>query len=264
MVKNGYQTEIFRLAISKSQLESVSSVERSLLLLSSYAINQINVLRRLLIFSTNFESKVEVENVLSGAQTQMILRFLVGSMAETWEMIRRSDNQLLIGKSLSAEIEREGHEAHQRLKDFFGKNNVVHRLRNSVAYHYPTTAELDAAFHEVPDDEDWAWYVSPSLTNSHYYLSDLVVSSHILEVMDERDPENAFKRFMGQLIPATDDLLDFLAYVLKALVARHFGAQMLSPRPGTGIVVTGIPNMDDVAIPFLTHWTSSGSAPLGH
>lgn len=255
MVKNGSQIEIFRLPISKSQLESVPSEERSLLLLSSYAINQINVLRRLLIFSMNFESKVDVEYILSGAQTQMILRFLVGSMAETWEMIKRPNNQLLIGKSLSAEIEAPGHEAYQRLKDFFGKNNILHRLRNSVAYHYPSSAELDAAFREVPDGEDWAWYVSHSITNGYYYLSDLVISSHILEVMGERDPEKAFQSFMSQLVPAAEDLLDFLAYLLRALVKRHFGPEMLSPRPGTGIVVAGVPNMEDVFIPFLTHRT---------
>ena len=252
MVKNGSQIEIFRLPISKSQLESVPSDERSLLLLSSYAINQINVLRRLLIFSMNFESNVDVEYILSGAQTQMILRFLVGSMAETWEMIRRPDNQRLIGKTLSAQIEVPGQEAHQRLKDFFGTNNVLHRLRNSVAYHFPNSTELDAAFREVPHDEDWAWYVSHSVTNGYYYLSDLVISSHILEVMGERDPEKAFGTFMSQLVPAAEDLLDFLAYVLRALVARHFGAEMLSPKPGTGIIVTGVPNMEEVSIPFLT------------
>ncbi|AVA22790.1 hypothetical protein NXC24_CH03163 [Rhizobium sp. NXC24] len=199
----------------------------------------------------NFESKHEVENILSAAQTQMILRFMLASMAETWEMIRRPNIQRLL-LEINGDVEADGKEAHRLLKRHFGNNNVLHRLRNSVVYHYPDLAALEKAFSEVPDDEDWAWYVSHAVTNGYYYLSDLVISSHILEVMGERNPELAFGKLMDEVVPVAENLLDFLAYVMRAIVTRHFGAEMLSPMPGTGISISGVPNMNDVSIPFFT------------
>ena len=72
--------------------------ERNLLLLASHAVNQLSVLRKLLIFSLNYELANELENTLSAGQSQTVLRFLFGSLAETWEMLKRPTNQRLIGR----------------------------------------------------------------------------------------------------------------------------------------------------------------------
>jgi len=84
--------EVFRVPISKAQLRSIPVDERNLLLLISHAVNQISVLRRLLIFSLNYDSASALENTLSAAQSQTILRFLFGTLAEAWEMVKRPIN----------------------------------------------------------------------------------------------------------------------------------------------------------------------------
>jgi CRISPR/Cas system-associated protein endoribonuclease Cas2 len=89
--------EVFRVPVSKAQLRAIPADERNLLLLASHAVNQISVLRRLVIFSSNYQSSSELENTLSAGQTQTILRFLFGALAEAWEMIKRPVNQKLIG-----------------------------------------------------------------------------------------------------------------------------------------------------------------------
>ena len=91
--------EVFRVPISKAQLRSIPVDERNLLLLISHAVNQMSVMRRLLIFSLNYDSANALENTLSAAQSQTILRFLFGALAEAWEMVKRPINQKLIGKS---------------------------------------------------------------------------------------------------------------------------------------------------------------------
>ena len=57
--------EIFRVPISKAQLRAIPADERNLLLLTSHAVNQLSVLRKVLIFSLNYESESKIENILS-------------------------------------------------------------------------------------------------------------------------------------------------------------------------------------------------------
>jgi hypothetical protein len=68
--------------VRADQLRAIPADERNLLLLASHAINQITVLRKVLIFSLNYESDSEIENTLSAGQSQTILRFLFGALAE--------------------------------------------------------------------------------------------------------------------------------------------------------------------------------------
>ena len=245
--------EIFRVPLSKDQLRAIPVDDRNLLLLVSHAVNQMSVLRRLLIFSLNFESKSEIENTLSAAQSLTILRFLFGALAEAWEMVKRPINQRLIGRDYAGAIEPEGVAAYEKLKRHFGESNLLHKLRNTVAYHHPEGDELVAAFEDVPDDEDWAWYPSDTINNSFYLASDYVISARILKLTGEADTQKAFEKVMDLIVPVSNELTDFFLYVMRAIVTRHLDASLLSPRPGTGTKVEGVPNIYKVAVPFFTH-----------
>jgi hypothetical protein len=186
--------EIYRVPLPKAKLQAIPRDERNLLLLASHAVNQITVLRRVLLFSLNYDSKSDLENTLSAAQTQTLLRFNFGALAETWEMIKRPIHQRLIGKDYANEIVSGGRDAYDALNNHFGASNVLHLLRNKIVFHYPDSAELDAAFAEVPEDEDWAWYPADTINNSFYLASDFVVSAGILRLTGEKDPDAAFKK----------------------------------------------------------------------
>lgn len=86
----GETIEVFRVPLTKDQLRAIPSDERSLLLLASHAVNQISVLRRVLIFSLNYESATNMlENTLSAAQSQILLRVMLAILSETWVMLNR-------------------------------------------------------------------------------------------------------------------------------------------------------------------------------
>src|SRR5271166_5503473 len=111
--------EVFRVPISKDRLRAIPVEERNLLLLASHAVNQLSILRKLLIFSLNYDSDSELENTLSAGQSQIILRFLFGALAEAWEMVKRPINQKLIGKDYVDLIEADGKTAYEELKKHF-------------------------------------------------------------------------------------------------------------------------------------------------
>jgi hypothetical protein len=244
--------EVFRVPISKAQLREMPADERNLLLLASHAVNQLSTLRKVLIFSLNYESDSDIENTLSAGQSQTILRVLFGALAEAWEMIKRPINQKLIGKDYSDLIGANGKAAYDALKKHFGESNLLHEIRNTIAYHYPRPQELEAAFEDVPEDEDWAWYPSDTINNSFYLASDRVIYAGILRVTDESDITKAFKKVMGMVTPVSNDMIDFFLLLMRAIVTRHWGADMLNPRPGTGTKIASAPNLYKVAIPFFT------------
>jgi len=242
--------KIFRVPVSKDQLRAIPANERNLLLLASHAVNQLSVLRKILIFSLNYESENEIENTLSAGQSQIILRFLFGALAEAWEMVRRPINQKLIGQDYISLIGADGIAAYDKLKTHFGESNLLHQLRNTIAYHYPIAEELEAAFEDVPENEDWAWYPSDTINNSFYLASDMVISAGVLRVTGETDTEKAFLKVTGVVVPVSNDMTDFFLFLMRAIVTRHLGSDILSPRGGTEIAEA--PNLYKVAIPFFT------------
>ena len=250
--KSEPMVEVFRIPISKDQLRAIPADERNLLLLVSHAINQITVLRKVLIFSLNYESDSEIENTLSAGQSQTILRFLFGALAEAWEMLKRPINQKIIGKDYVSLIEGEGIAAYDKLKKHFGESNLLHQIRNTIAYHHPSAQEMEAAFEDVPKDEDWAWYPSDTINNSFYLASDMVISAGIMRVTGEADTIKAFKKVMGVITPVSNDMIDFLLFLMRAIVGRHMGQDVLSFRAGSGTQVAVAPNLYEVAIPFFT------------
>ena len=62
----------------------------------------------------------------------------------------------------------EGVAVSDELKKHFGQSNLLHKLRNTIAYHHPSAPELEAAFEDVPEDEDWGVVSCPpqSITRS--------------------------------------------------------------------------------------------------
>jgi hypothetical protein len=244
--------EVFRVPIPKSRLREIPANERNLLLLASHAVNQISVLRKILVFSVNYESDREIENTLSAGQSQTILRLLVGALAEAWEMVRRSENQKLIGTDYINIMDADGVARYDDLKKHFGESNLLHKLRNTIAYHHPSPEEMEAAFEDVPEDEDWAWYPSITINNSFYLASDMVISPGILRATGERDTAKAFGKIMHEVTKVSNIMPEFFMFLMRAIVTRHLGAEILSPTPGTGTKIVNAPNLKEVVIPFFT------------
>jgi hypothetical protein len=174
-----------------------------------------------------------------------------GALAEAREMIRRPINQKLIGKDYINAMELDGRNVYGGLNKHFGKSNLLHRLRNTLVYHCPEAADLEAAFEDVPEDEDWAWYPSDTINNSFYLASDMVITAGVLRATGETDTANAYEKVMGIVIPVSNDMTDFFLHLMRAIIVRHLGPQALNPIVGTGTKIENAPNLWTVSIPFI-------------
>src|ERR1700730_7760736 len=134
--------DVIRFPLSKDRLRAMPKEERALFYLLGYAANQINLFDRLVIFSTNKTpaDPVEQRNL---AQTQMLARFAVGILFETWELIRKCFLSTCIGKEFDAKLNPVGQKALAGLKKHFGGSNLLGKLRNNVAFHHPNDSDME-------------------------------------------------------------------------------------------------------------------------
>jgi hypothetical protein len=142
--------------------------------------------------------------------------------------------------------------AYEALKNHFGSSNLLHRLRNTLVFHMQSSADLDAAFEDVPEDEDWAWYPSDMINNSFYLASELVITAGVLRVTGEADTRKAFEKVMGIVVPISNEITDFFLHLMRAIIARHLGAAALNPVICSGTAIKDAPNLYKAAIPFFT------------
>lgn len=237
--------------ITKEQFRTLPKDERALLLLMGHALNQIAVLVKLVTFSTNKDPADQIEAKVSAAQSQVILRFLFGAVAETCEFLRRRGNQKIIGSYLPA-LDKDGTDARDELRRYFGGSNLLYNMRNKFSYHFPSAAEIDQGFEAVPDDDDelpWEWYLSETNTNSFYFSCEMAVGfGAINQVQGEPNQMAAFRKLLREVIRVANTMQYFLMPLMRAILLKHLGPAILDGKPGT--TITDAPGLYEFWIPF--------------
>jgi hypothetical protein len=238
---------VYRVPISKEQFRKIPDEERAFVLLLGHAINQLNVLRKIAIFSKNEEPNDPVEGRISAGQSQIVIRYLFGVVAETWEFIRRSGNQKIIGDYLS-ELSEEGRASYDQLKTHFGRSNLLHRVRNALSFHYPPSSKVITAFEAIPEDDDWEWYLSQTNTNTVYFSCEMVLGYGLLLETGEPVSLAAFAKAMAEVRTVADVMPFFIMPLIKAILVRHLGWSALNATPVT--TIENAPDLHDFWIPF--------------
>jgi hypothetical protein len=257
--KDASKIIVFRIPVSKDRLRAMPKQERAVFFLLGYAANQINLLSKLVIFSTN-KTPDGVEQILSGAQSQLLARLTIGTLHEAWELIRKAFLETSLGKEYPAKLDPAGKAALARLKKYFGSSNLIAKFRNKYSFHLPYDVEMmvtafDAAAADSSWDDDWNWYFSNSNFNSFYFMSDFVVMHGILNTVGETDLVTAHKKIMADMSHVSENITQFIMSLTAAFWVKHFGSEM------TGEVCASIdaPNIFDFWIPFFVKVSEAAS-----
>src|ERR1700686_38574 len=98
---------VLKIPVSKDLTRAMPDDERALFILVGYVANQINLLSKLIIFSTN-KTAAGVEEKLCAAQTQMLARLVIGVLNEAWELISKRFLGSPIGKDYRSRLDAGG------------------------------------------------------------------------------------------------------------------------------------------------------------
>lgn len=215
--------DIYKIRVSKDRLRAMPAGERSLFILLGYAANQLNLFSKLTLFSLNNTAKKEPESFLSGAQSQMLLRMVIGILHEGWTKIIA---KRLLGTPLAKDyiprLDQGGRDALDALKKlFFGSSNILTSIRNNYAFHHPYDADVEAAFERTASDpnwdSEWNWFFSNSNFNSFYFVSDIIVVNGIMQGIGEADMFAAQERLMGEVRTAMNEMTTLIMALTAAI-----------------------------------------------
>jgi hypothetical protein len=246
--------DVLKIQVSKDQLLAMPTSERALFILLGYAANQLSLFSKLVIFSTNRIPGDEVEGTLSGAQTQMLLRMVIGVLHETW--VKIITNRLMkspLAKDYLPRLDQQGRDALEALNKLFGGSNLLNKIRNSYSFHHPYDEDVEAAFLLAASnpglDSEWVWYFSTSNFNSLYFVSEFVILHGILKEIGEQDLNAAQEHLMVEVRTALNEITTLIMALTSAIWRKHFGNEFRA------VVCAKIPpdapNLFEFWLPFL-------------
>jgi hypothetical protein len=244
--------DILRIPITKADLLKMPVAERSLFLLLGHASNQVNALWKMVIIATNPSNRDPVEERVSGAQTQILVRLLIGVMREALKLVEKRFLGSLVGKEFVPLLDAQASQALDRLKQRFKGPDMLVVIRDNFSFHHPTMKDMEAAFRQAllnQDDEaeNWCIYMTPALLNSFFFVSDFVLVHGMANALKESDVNEAHRILLGDLAPLANDMSEFTFGFAAAIFRKHLGGEL------TATIVAKIadaPNIDDLRLPF--------------
>jgi len=244
--------DILRIPITKANLLKMSPAERSLFLLLGYASNQVNALWKLVIIATNSTNRNPIEERVSGAQTQILVRLLIGVMREALKLVEKRFLGSVVGKEYVPLLDAKASAALDRLKKRFSGPDMLVVIRDNFAFHHPTMEDMEAAFQQAilnQDDEaeNWCIYMTPALLNAFFFVSDFVLVHGMANALNESDVNEAHRKLLGELAPLANDLSEFTFGFAAAIFRKHFGGELTATVVAK---IADVPNIDDVKLPF--------------
>jgi hypothetical protein len=255
--------DVNRVAVPPDLLRKMTSEERVFFLLMGHAENQISVMFKVLRFSINNEPEGEIEQIVAGTQSQIILRLLIALMYETWSKLIKE--RFLNRKNVNVDLASNGNKIVTELYTHFNDSGLINRIRHAFAFHYPDDEYMNSAFKEATGHTDltkyWNWYISNVRTNTCYYASELVFLHAIMKETGERTLGAAQERLMADATKVYMLLVDLFDEIFQAYIKKYFP----SPLPISRVAnINGAPNFYKFSIPFyaFVDEADGGSASL--
>jgi hypothetical protein len=133
----------------------------------------------------------------------------------------------------------------EELKKYFGKENIINKMRNKIAFH----ADMDTAregYRAFSHDDMFIDYHSPFRGNCLYYSAEKIEGTAMLQLADSADPQKAVNQIVDEINLISklfgDFILDFMNVFLVRYVAHTIDIAQVTIADG--------PPLDTVTIPF--------------
>ena len=212
--------ELYKVEIPKKLIEALPENELLFFIQAGTALNEIYTLHKLTLFS-NKNVKTEVERRAQNSQSFFLLTILTGKLSESWKLLEK----LYFGGKLSKEyvefLPDDAKESLDKLKRYFGKDNLINNVRNTVSSHYDFN-EIKKNIEKISEDEPFEIYISPSRGNCFYYASNMITMITVLEMTDEAsEPLKALDTFFKEVCEVAEWFLNFFNHCLMAMAKKN-------------------------------------------
>jgi hypothetical protein len=266
---------IIGVQVDAPAIKRLSNRERNQLVGCMHAHNELTVLNRLFMCTTEYpEDADELHSSAQSVQVWCLLQVLVGKTFETWKML---EDRFLGSNPVDPMVGRLNAEHRERLawlERYFGsKNNALATIRDKAAFHYDklNTAQTVS---RLAANEDVV-YLAQHAVNTLYYLgSALIFRTLFTMIADNEDGVAAGSRgdrthqgvniAIRDAAQANSNLSPVLYGFIEALLEKAEGKPLHTLKHDR-IEIRGAPDPDTIRLPlFLDMPKPDSPPPLPH
>lgn len=237
--------KLFKYKIDKGALSKIDKEERSFFFALGHVANEINILNKQTVWSGEFKS--DDDWCVKGQITLSLFfhRTLAGKLNEANELIRQSFLSKKFSKDYVALSDSETKEVLEQIKKYFGKSNIVNKIRNSHAFHY-SSEDFSGNCEEVPDELEL--FLHKTQGNSLYYASELMATYAMMKSCGEDDFSKLFGDIVNELISVSKLILSF-SHLFMSMFMVKYSENISSPTPEE-LELGELPKFSQVNIPW--------------
>ena len=237
---------IYKVTVSKKQLSLFPEKERVLFIQIGHLANELTTLTKLLIY-VDTDSNVDTIKKANTMQASVIARICIGKIFEGWHLIEDNLFASSLSKKYEAKLTRPGSEALQNLKTYFGKKNLISKIRNRFSFHNPSFSDIKDLLDSIPEEAELHLYLGTQYANSNYYLSEEIISRAMLNYVESNSLQQAMDRMYKELSEVSKWLVEFCGHCMVALAEEYWRKEDLIIEE---INVESEGNIREFTIPF--------------
>jgi len=240
--------QIHHITLSRKQLDSIPEPERRLLVLMAHAGNELNVLSKLFHFSAKAEATEPILQQAENTQSMVIGRVLTGKIYECWKLMQSAFFRSVLSKQYESQLDPEASEALDALKRYFGRENLIEKVRNGHAFHY-SPEQIDAGYRTLVDGDPLEVYLAKANANTVYTFADTIAGRAMLEDIKPGDHQRAFEMLVEETTKAVARINEVIAATMTICFKTYIGGNLYAL--GAKVIeIQGAPDSQSVSIPY--------------
>jgi len=244
--------QLRRVRLPRAALQQMPEAERAFLLLAGHMQNELNSLHKIFAWCLHGQGQTSpLESLANSVQAQLYARLLAGKLLEAWNALDKAFFGARISQRIDPLLHPTARDALTKLKIYFGRSNVIHRIRNSFAFHY-AAEEFERHWVKVADNRNFEIIFGGTVGNNIDLASELVVNAAVLDSTSQQDGSAALQTFLDEVQSMAGYFTAFLEGAILVLLESALPSPLVSQSNTESIEPRF--RFDDVAIPhFYNH-----------
>lgn len=245
--------KIRRIPLPKDTLLQMSQEEPAFFLLAGHMQNELNSLNKIFSWclnNSNANERSPIESLADGTQAMIYARILAGKLCEAWKVLGKAFFSTKLSQRVEANLHPTAKHALKKIKLYFGKTNSIHRVRNSLAFHY-SKEQFDIHWEEAADEPNFELILGGTVGNNLSLAGEIVANMALLNGINSDNKSDALRAFFDEVQSITSSFTDFLEGTILAIIEERFGSDLAAHGRDEDIIPSQ--SYNEVKIPFFVN-----------
>lgn len=244
--------KVYRIDYKPADFRALPEKHRKLLLFLCAGISELNVLSKIFRFVPSLSPVEHHDRVASRAQGMVIGQIYTGKIFEFWKTFQVLYFASQLSSEYASKLSPDTRKSLKELKRYFGKKNLIEKIRNNYAFHH-SPDNVEQALTSFPAEQDLSFYLADSLANSLFEFAELPYSYTVMESISPGDPKQAYSVLVAETAEVTYHLNQLVAELIAILIKEHIPAS-LQDLPSKAVNIAAVQESEVPSLPFFINY----------